>query len=46
MIPLLLKLATQGTANEMDLFEIYDNLFTVKNLRLVHIVCHDKGSHK
>ncbi|XP_043786648.1 DNA fragmentation factor subunit beta [Apis laboriosa] len=46
LIPLLLKLATQGTANEMDLFEIYDNLFTVKNLRLVHIVCHDKGSHK
>lgn len=46
LIPLLLKLATQGTANEMDLFEIYDNLFTMKNLRLVHIVCHDKGSHK
>ncbi|XP_017883726.1 DNA fragmentation factor subunit beta [Ceratina calcarata] len=46
LVPLLLKLAAQGNTNETDLFEIYDNLFTTKNLRLVHIVCHDKTSHK
>ncbi|KAK9303431.1 hypothetical protein QLX08_004912 [Tetragonisca angustula] len=46
LIPLLLKLASKGAANEADLIEIYDNLFTIKNLRLVHIVCHDKSSHK
>ncbi|KOX78649.1 hypothetical protein WN51_07510 [Melipona quadrifasciata] len=46
LIPLLLKLASKGTADEADLIEIYDNLFTIKNLRLVHIVCHDKSSHK
>ncbi|KOC68920.1 DNA fragmentation factor subunit beta, partial [Habropoda laboriosa] len=46
LIPLLLNLSSQGIANETDIFEIYENLFTVKNLRLVHIVCHDKGSHK
>lgn len=43
---MLLKLSTSDDANESDIFEIYDNLFTVKNLRLVHIVCHDKSSHK
>ncbi|XP_076754063.1 DNA fragmentation factor-related protein 4 [Xylocopa sonorina] len=46
IIPFLLKLASQGDTNETELFEIYDNLFTLKNLRLVHIVCHDKCSHK
>ncbi|XP_050485604.1 DNA fragmentation factor subunit beta isoform X1 [Bombus huntii] len=46
IIPSLLKLASQGNTNESDLIEIYDNLFTMKNLRLVHIVCHDKSSHK
>nr|XP_003700517.1 PREDICTED: DNA fragmentation factor subunit beta [Megachile rotundata] len=46
LIPLLLKLTSQGIASETDILDIYDNLFTMKNLRLVHIVCHDKGSHK
>ncbi|CAK9797111.1 DNA fragmentation factor subunit beta [Anthophora plagiata] len=46
LIPLLLNLSSHGIANETDIFEIYENLFTVKNLRLVHIVCHDKGTHK
>lgn len=46
LIPELLKLSAQGTASEENILEFYDNLFTVKNLRLVHIVCHDKGSHK
>ncbi|OAD53042.1 hypothetical protein WN48_10844 [Eufriesea mexicana] len=43
LIPLLLKLASQGNTKETDLIDIYDNLFTMKNLRLIHIVCHDKS---
>lgn len=46
LIPKLLQLSRQDTINEEDIYDCYDNLFTVKNLRLVHIVCHDKGSHK
>ncbi|KZC08761.1 DNA fragmentation factor subunit beta, partial [Dufourea novaeangliae] len=46
LIPQFLKLSSQGSAREEDIFALYDNLFTVKNLRLVHIVCHDKGTHK
>lgn len=29
----------------LDVKSIYDDLFTTRNLRLVHIVCHDKGAH-
>lgn len=29
----------------LDVKGIYDDLFTIKNLKLVHIVCHDKGAH-
>ncbi|XP_070522938.1 DNA fragmentation factor subunit beta isoform X2 [Cardiocondyla obscurior] len=46
LIPQLLQISRQDTINEQDIYDYYDNLFTVKNLRLVHIVCHDKGSHK
>ncbi|XP_078050788.1 DNA fragmentation factor-related protein 4 [Augochlora pura] len=46
LVPQLLKLLSQGVAKEEDILELYDNLFTAKNLRLVHIVCHDKGAHK
>ncbi|XP_018394933.1 PREDICTED: DNA fragmentation factor subunit beta [Cyphomyrmex costatus] len=46
LIPKLLQISQQDTINEEDIYDCYDNLFTVKNLRLVHIVCHDKGSHK
>ncbi|XP_076232599.1 DNA fragmentation factor-related protein 4 [Calliopsis andreniformis] len=46
LVPQLLELSAQGTPSEEDILELYDNLFTLKNLRLVHIVCHDKGSHK
>ncbi|XP_012524542.1 DNA fragmentation factor subunit beta isoform X2 [Monomorium pharaonis] len=46
LIPKLLQLSQQDTVNEQDIYDCYDNLFTVKNLRIVHIVCHDKGSHK
>ncbi|XP_043249895.1 DNA fragmentation factor subunit beta [Colletes gigas] len=46
LVPQLLQLSAEGVAREEDILEIYDNLFTLKNLRLVHIVCHDKGSHK
>ncbi|XP_076163370.1 DNA fragmentation factor-related protein 4 isoform X2 [Ptiloglossa arizonensis] len=45
LVPQLLKLSAE-TISEEDILEFYDNLFTSKNLRLVHIVCHDKGSHK
>lgn len=33
-----------GNVN-LDVKAIYDDLFTVANLKLVHIVCHDKGAH-
>ncbi|XP_012221685.1 DNA fragmentation factor subunit beta isoform X2 [Linepithema humile] len=46
LVPRLLQISRQDTINEQDIYDCYDNLFTVKNLRLVHIVCHDKGSHK
>ncbi|XP_011643459.1 DNA fragmentation factor subunit beta [Pogonomyrmex barbatus] len=46
LVPKLLQISQQDTINEQDIYDCYDNLFTVKNLRLVHIVCHDKGSHK
>lgn len=29
----------------LDVQGIYDDLFTTANLKLVHIVCHDKGAH-
>ncbi|XP_014479667.1 PREDICTED: DNA fragmentation factor subunit beta [Dinoponera quadriceps] len=46
LVPKLLQISLQDTINEKDIYDCYDNLFTVKNLKLVHIVCHDKGSHK
>ncbi|CAG9863359.1 unnamed protein product [Phyllotreta striolata] len=29
----------------LDIKAIYNDLFTLNNLKLVHIVCHDKGAH-
>lgn len=46
LIPQLLEAATKGEIKEDVVTGLYNNLFTAKNLRLVHIVCHDKGSHK
>ncbi|XP_033221664.1 DNA fragmentation factor subunit beta [Belonocnema kinseyi] len=46
LVPQLLELSQEETLSEKDVVNIYENLFTVKNLRLVHIVCHDKGAHK
>ncbi|XP_043682461.1 DNA fragmentation factor subunit beta [Vespula pensylvanica] len=46
LVPRLLNMSLQDTVNEKDIYDIYENLFTLKNLRLVHVVCHDKGSHK
>ncbi|XP_001599808.1 DNA fragmentation factor subunit beta [Nasonia vitripennis] len=46
LVPQLLKVSKKGDMNEKDVLEFYNNLFTVQNLRLVHIVCHDKGAHK
>ena len=30
---------------EIDVKKIFNDLFTLHNLKFVHIVCHDKGSH-
>lgn len=30
----------------LDIKGIYDDLFSLGNLKFVHIVCHDKGAHK
>ncbi|XP_011137490.1 DNA fragmentation factor subunit beta isoform X2 [Harpegnathos saltator] len=46
LVPKLLQISLQDIINEQDIYDCYDNLFTVKNLKLVHIVCHDKGLHK
>lgn len=46
LIPQLLKISVQDTVNQTDILDCYDNLFTTKNLRLVHILCHDKEAHK
>ncbi|XP_058806750.1 DNA fragmentation factor subunit beta isoform X2 [Phymastichus coffea] len=46
LIPQLLEAARKDILDENEVVEIYNNLFTSKNLRLVHIVCHDKSSHK
>ncbi|XP_063989650.1 DNA fragmentation factor subunit beta [Diachasmimorpha longicaudata] len=46
LVPQLLKHCEEETIPENIVFGLYDNLFTVKNISLVHIVCHDKGSHK
>ncbi|XP_012288739.1 DNA fragmentation factor subunit beta [Orussus abietinus] len=45
LIPHILKIAEQDSISEKDVVELYEDLFTVKNLRLVHIICHDKGAH-
>lgn len=31
--------------NYLDVKRIYSDLFTLNNLKFVHIVCHDKGAH-
>ena len=45
-MPQLLEASKEDELDGNKVLEFYDNLFTAKNLRLVHIVCHDKGSHK
>ncbi|KAK0071892.1 hypothetical protein PV325_012207, partial [Microctonus aethiopoides] len=46
LVPELIKVCEEDDVNEKFVFGFYENLFTIKNLQLVHIVCHDKGSHK
>ncbi|XP_014209418.1 DNA fragmentation factor subunit beta [Copidosoma floridanum] len=46
IVPQLLEASRNDELFEDKVIEFYNNLFTVKNLKLVHIVCHDKGSHK
>ncbi|XP_015521455.2 DNA fragmentation factor subunit beta [Neodiprion lecontei] len=46
LIPNLLRASEEKAISREDLVHLYENIFTVKNLRLVHIVCHDKGAHR
>ncbi|XP_046742899.1 DNA fragmentation factor subunit beta [Diprion similis] len=46
LIPNLLRASEEKAISRQDVVNLYENIFTVKNLRLVHIVCHDKGAHK
>lgn len=46
LVPKLLEMASSKTYNIDDIISIYEDFFTIKNMRLVHIICHDKGSHK
>ncbi|XP_066599022.1 DNA fragmentation factor subunit beta [Prorops nasuta] len=46
LIPQLIEISKQEKVKEKEIIDMYEKLFTIKNLRLVHIVCHDKGSHK
>lgn len=46
LIPQLLEISVQDTVDEADIIDCYDNLFTIKNLKLVHVLCHDKDAHK
>lgn len=34
-----------GDRVSLDVKGIYNDLFTIANLKIVHIVCHDKGAH-
>ncbi|XP_057332473.1 DNA fragmentation factor subunit beta [Microplitis mediator] len=45
LVPQLIKSSERDLIKNSDVYEYYQNLFTNKNLNLVHIVCHDKGSH-
>ncbi|XP_074110166.1 DNA fragmentation factor-related protein 4 isoform X2 [Cotesia typhae] len=45
LVPQLIKLSEEDLIKSDDIYECYSNLFTIKNLNLVHIICHDKGSH-
>lgn len=35
----------KSQAVHIDILTYFKELFTISNLKLVHIVCHDKGSH-
>lgn len=45
LVPQLITLSEEDSIRSDDIYECYSNLFTIKNLNLVHIICHDKGSH-
>nr|CAH7760618.1 unnamed protein product [Callosobruchus chinensis] len=40
------KVKKSGLDKLLAIDKIYNDLFTTVNLKLVHIVCHDKGAHK
>ncbi|KAF0293134.1 DNA fragmentation factor subunit beta [Amphibalanus amphitrite] len=45
IIPCLVKAAQEANGRQINWRYFYQLLFTTDNLRLVHIVCHDKRSH-
>lgn len=45
IIPAMLEALQNCKSSEINLSYFYSLLFTRENLRLVHIVCHKKGSH-
>jgi hypothetical protein len=48
IVPALLQAAKQASNNNtaINTNYFYRLLFTTENLKLVHIICHDKGTHK
>lgn len=34
------------TCNELSILTYFQEIFTINNLKLVHIICHDKGTHE
>lgn len=45
VIPALLEALHNHKCADVNLDYFYRLLFTRENLKLVHIVCHDKGAH-
>lgn len=47
VIPALFEASTKASKAccSINMKYFYDLLFTTTNLKLVHIVCHDKGQH-
>lgn len=45
IIPALIKVLQNHKCSDVNLEYFYSLLFTRDNLKLVHIVCHNKGAH-
>ncbi|XP_073977037.1 DNA fragmentation factor-related protein 4 isoform X3 [Rhodnius prolixus] len=45
ILPTVTKLISVSSDCRINITYLYELLFTTRNLRLVHVVCHDKSSH-